>query len=371
MINDVLNITKKYLGEIGVSKEVIENSTTNVTHILCNKLPKVCVLKENRVDKKGNQTHIHITGESIKFFYEDLDLHNVNDSFATDLKMNVLIYAKNLTDLRDRARNKFNIEKTISLTETDDLLKSYTYKKVGRINTTAPQVQLSKIRLDDENFMNLRKLLFANDYLVFYKNIQEEMVVVGIPQEYMENNELDICNHFEEVELDPINDVMDPKKLRSVTYQTIASYEPQDEEKLEDNYVNVSGSISLRKRRTERHQDIVKLLAIDLERKGYDLYEYPVDCLALKKDVNLLFEIKSLDGTLKDEKRQVQKAFSQLCYYEEFYTSKKTEREIQKYAVFENRISDAHINFLKKFNINTIWLNEQQMFESMDGIVNF
>ena len=116
----------------------------------------------------------------------------------------------------------------------------------------------------------------------------------------------------------------------------------------------------------------MKLIALDLARAGYSLYENPVDCLAIKdKYDSLLFEVKTLDGTNSDERKQVQKAFVQLFYYEEFNIKNYTEEKVKKIAVFESKISDEHICFFKKNGIKVYWIDNNIHLVDENGKVKF
>ena len=79
----------------------------------------------------------------------------------------------------------------------------------------------------------------------------------------------------------------------------------------------------------------------------------------------------TLNGELSDERKQVQKAFSQLHYYENFFLDNEKHKIVQKYAMFETKISDEHIAFFEKYQIKVIWLNEKGIIESKEGYIKF
>lgn len=367
--NNIVLECRNYLESIGVNKERIDNDFKDIYQVYFNLLPKVCILKENR-NGGGNQTHIHVTGleGGMKFFYDSKVLENITPNLGEDVKEELYIYSENLSDLNDRAIMKLGFDKKLNIQKSVDLIKSYTYKKIGRIGTPSIQVQLSKIRQDDEQFMNLRRCLFEKDGLIFLKKVTGEKIVMGIPYEIINEVIHDKKNYFEEVEI-PLNNRDNPNTFRMVDYSSIATYSPNDEDELKENFVDLSSGIATRKLRTERHQAIVKLLAIDLERKGYKLYEYPVDCLAINQNnKGLLFEIKTLDGTESDEKKQVLKAFSQLCYYEKCYVKNKFDVEVEKVVLFESKIGEEHIDFFNEYGIKVLWVNKNKVIESVNGL---
>ncbi|MFH1371738.1 MAG: hypothetical protein ABII09_10705 [Planctomycetota bacterium] len=110
------------------------------------------------------------------------------------------------------------------------------------------------------------------------------------------------------------------------------------------------------KGRLRRHNLLVQKLAKELEVENTDLYENPFDCLACFPEEGFLFEVKTLDGTVKDEIIRVREALAQLLYYESFVTRPLVKgRAVKKIACFEEKISDAHIEWLKASDISVIW----------------
>ncbi|MCT4508239.1 MAG: hypothetical protein N4A48_05655 [Tepidibacter sp.] len=378
----VITKVRNYLESIGVPKKVLDYELSNIKAVLVLNLPSVCILKENR-PTSSKQTHIHVTGDGMGFFYDRMTLHKNPELFANDSREDVILFKKNLIDLEEIAVQKNGMERNLQILDKDDILESYTVKKVGRIGTPGIQVQISKKRLDDRWFMHLRKCLFTNDVLVFIKTEKRDAdIVVGIPHSYIESDSIRNMTIFAEPESEEqsLGAVSNNSEIesninnpRSVNYGSIARFAPNDEQDENSSSItDLTASIKTRKKRTQRHQDIVKLIALDLEREGYSLYENPMDCLAIKdKEPALLFEIKTLDGSTSDEKKQVQKAFSQLFYYEEFNTREYNKNGIKKIAVFESRISEEHIIFFEKNNIKVAWINEKMHLVDTKGLVKF
>jgi hypothetical protein len=115
------------------------------------------------------------------------------------------------------------------------------------------------------------------------------------------------------------------------------------------------GKAKLRKR-LNRHNVIVRNVAKLLESEKAELFENPFDCLACFRSVGILIEVKSLDGTEKDEIARVRDALAQLLYYESFVTEPVVRgRTVKKVACFEHKVSEAHIEWLQKSDILTIW----------------
>ena len=72
---------------------------------------------------------------------------------------------------------------------------------------------------------------------------------------------------------------------------------------------------------------------------------------------------------MSDEKKQVQKAFSQLYYYEEFFVKEKINNYIQKVVVFESIISEKHISFFEKNEIKVFWIGDNKLIMDKHGVV--
>jgi len=111
------------------------------------------------------------------------------------------------------------------------------------------------------------------------------------------------------------------------------------------------------KERLKRHNLLVQKLAREIQQENnVELFENPFDCLACFIDEGLLFEVKTLDGTEKDEVARVRDALAQLLYYESFVTRPLVKkRAVKKIACFEEKVSDAHIEWLQASDIYVIW----------------
>jgi len=119
-----------------------------------------------------------------------------------------------------------------------------------------------------------------------------------------------------------------------------------------------TAAIATRRDRLRRHNLIVREFARILAAVGTELFEDPFDFLAIFEDYCILGEVKTLDGTVADERERVRDALSQLLYYEAFVTRPVVgEAVVRKVACFEGRISDDHQRFLNALNIGTVWKN--------------
>ena len=116
-------------------------------------------------------------------------------------------------------------------------------------------------------------------------------------------------------------------------------------------------AIVSRRRRLRRHNLLVRKLAARLTATaGAQLFEDPFDALVLIRNIGILAEAKTLDGTEADERDRVSEALAQLLYYQAFLLPPAAgQAAVRMVACFERRISDRHIRWLNQQNIAVIW----------------
>ena len=120
--------------------------------------------------------------------------------------------------------------------------------------------------------------------------------------------------------------------------------------------IDLSEAIRIRQRRLAEHQEIVRLLATINERLGFRLFEGKFDCLAIKADKALLYEVKTILPTASDEEKQTVKGVGQLKYYN--YSIVQIEMgftDIQELIVYSNKPGIGIIEFCTAENILVIW----------------
>lgn len=379
---DVVSFTANYLRTIGVNSdfisENIEEASFGSAWIM--KLPSVCILKENRLNRSGsNQTHIHVTGESMHFFFNHEDIESLTQS-SDDVRIRINLINNNLVHLETikRANRDRRLEPMLLVNGESSLVESGTVKKLAYRNTGRHQVQLSKHSLDHPSFSRLRRSLFAEDLLIFFKSDSRNYLVVAVPSTFGETEIINEPTRMfsnvgastrAEIEYDASEQGVCTRQLRNVRADDIGRFTCEEntlEGVLEDdtqNLYDLSEGILRRRERTIRHHNIVRAMAELLENNDFDLYENPIDCLAVKEDV-LMFEVKTLDGTDSDEMKQVRAALGQLLYYETFSLDDYRELPCQKIALFESKISDDHISFLEDNSCLVMWVNDNEEFES-------
>ena len=156
---------------------------------------------------------------------------------------------------------------------------------------------------------------------------------------------------------------------RLVTAATIAQNIARDEplglpytEEPTDSIVTstLQSAIALRKTRTILHNDLVRTFANALPLDAL-IWEGVFDLACILPNKVILAEMKTLDGSVNDERSQVRSAVSQLLYYESFSLPSLITHEISagrslvKIAVFDNQPSPAHTQWVEALEIAVVW----------------
>lgn len=149
----------------------------NASSILNNKFDGILIkqLKNSNIlstESSGNQTHIAITGTDMDFFpylknYSYLEAENPNKEFKRKyvLRLDVKLLGNNL-----------NYLKNLNL-DNDIVIDSYFTSARSR-RENGQQLELSYLILDDYKFIEFRKLITPNDYIVFLKLKNEPLFYV-------------------------------------------------------------------------------------------------------------------------------------------------------------------------------------------------
>jgi hypothetical protein len=124
----------------------------------------------------------------------------------------------------------------------------------------------------------------------------------------------------------------------------------------------LAGAIEIRKRRTIAHHGAVVSFAKLLAAHGYTTYENPYDCLGYKnRKGGILAEVKTLDGSRPDERRQAEKALGQLKGYKYFNVVDNLQRpRLIEVAAFSDKPDKSTIDFMKENGVQPAWLQESQ-----------
>lgn len=142
-----------------------------------------------------------------------------------------------------------------------------------------------------------------------------------------------------------------------------------------ENTVDLSAAIKVRHKRTIIHHNAVQSIAVLLQSMGYVIHENPYDCLAYHSEKgSVLIEVKSLDGSRPDERRQSEKALGQLKSYRYYNVPNSFQApKFIEVAAFSEKPDKKTIDFLQANTIVSVWLcnGEWFTFNQEENAVNF
>lgn len=359
---NIMSTVEKYLLELGV-KELDFKFIKEAKEVSFVKLSHVNIIKNNRTTRKSHQTHIHITGESMKTFYESSYIKNRTAS-TDDTTIKLTMFTENIKTLE---KTTSNTSKYQSLNTS--LLALETVKKIAyRSKTGGKQVQLSKRRKDSESFIDLRSYLYEGDIVCFFRlhDNYDDFFIVVIPS--VKHTLTDLTSNQTRVVLQK-----NSFTLKKVSPDTIVSINKEfnDDENFEIDIAKQIDAIKKRKKKTYTHETIVKNLAAKLTTSSkISIFSGNIDCLAIKGEKKAyIFEVKTLSDiiNISEEKDQVRKAFAQLAYYDLFAKGEFKELPSHNVAVFSRKISDEHISFFTHYGYEVLWLEDNQTFSYSDN----
>lgn len=120
--------------------------------------------------------------------------------------------------------------------------------------------------------------------------------------------------------------------------------------------IDISEAIKTRQKRLADHQEIVRLLALLNEKCGFKLFGGKFDCLSVKGDKALLYEVKTILESTTDKEKQTIKGVGQLKYYKFSIVDQKMGlSDIREVLVFSRKPDIGIINFCASENIAVIW----------------
>lgn len=177
----LLSFIQSYFATLGLAEEAAAFFTAqrfDTGLVLC--LPDVCLLPSNKPEtSRSKQTHIHVTGDNRYFFFPAPEIDAATES-SSDRKQPAVLSKANVQHMTDRTLHTFS-----SMENCD----TFFMKKIAYRMTQDAQVQISKVRQDDREFIRLRKALYTHDLLIFlkYKN-SDRLFAVGIPAEFYQGS---------------------------------------------------------------------------------------------------------------------------------------------------------------------------------------
>ena len=176
---NLLGFIKNYFVSNGSSQEQVSFlSAEKYSEALVLKLPAVCLVDKNKPENsKSKQSHIHVTGENRYFFFSENEIDNTQETTEDQIQK---------LELCENNINALN--KKDFLASELKIIKSNTLKKIFCRAKQSSQVQISRMRDDDPNFIELRNGLYEGDLLVFLKQRNSnEMFALGIPKSFYED----------------------------------------------------------------------------------------------------------------------------------------------------------------------------------------
>lgn len=176
---NLLDFLRSYFESLGLGIEAGEQLTAkNFSSGLVLKLPAVCLVPANKpANSRSKQTHIHVTGNNRYFFFSAKNVDTATAS-SDDYEQRVQVSSQNIQALKGEPITN----------NTDSLFqRSHTMTKIACRASQESQVQVSKLRMDGDLFVALRKCLYENDLLVFLKcRTSNEMAAIGISRSFYE-----------------------------------------------------------------------------------------------------------------------------------------------------------------------------------------
>jgi hypothetical protein len=125
--------------------------------------------------------------------------------------------------------------------------------------------------------------------------------------------------------------------------------------------VDLAAAIELRSRRIIEHQKTVTSLAQHFASFGYATYANPYDCLAHRDQIGgILAEVKTLDGSKADERRQSEKALGQLRGYAYYSVQPQLKTpKLREVAAYSAPPSDS-VPFMAANDVYSAWRDNGQ-----------
>jgi hypothetical protein len=238
----------------------------------------------------------------------------------------------------------------LALEATDDSDAEYA-RLMGLAKKTLGEI-INTLGVSEPNAKNAVKILPAIAEQV--GDIQRRQGRV-IPRRLIISTEDSVAERIEAEE--QITEPKQPKAVRPDDMAVVPNFKAGVIE-----LVDLAGAIEIRKRRTIAHHGAVVSFAKLLAAHGYTTYENPYDCLGYKnRKGGILAEVKTLDGSRPDERRQAEKALGQLKGYKYFNVVDNLQRpRLIEVAAFSDKPDKSTIDFMKENGVQPAWLQESQ-----------
>lgn len=190
---NVLELSKKYLSSIGVSKSILDlqflpSRYDNISY--CVSLKKSNIVKKNKVDLGSNETHIAIAKSSWPLFFnkDDISLYERTQNTCERTKR-IIFYEANINAMLSRrasSRSRYlsSAAPKLSYSSSDNLLEGSACTWISS-NKGTTQVRLSKVTIDSDTFHDFRLGIQIDDYLILLKSkFNDYILAISIPYEF-------------------------------------------------------------------------------------------------------------------------------------------------------------------------------------------
>lgn len=348
-------------------------------------------ISEEKTKKISNQGFRTAAREIRRFFIVAGLIEENSATFSlTDLGSDILLYADD-TEVRNALWRDAMLK--VQLVDSDGNT-SHPYRILLKLVTDIPDIETSKLLLAleplDDSPEEYQRILTLAD-----SSINDIISSIGI-SEANARNAVKILPAIAE----QVGDITRSRGISSPRAQTVVPTEdslleiispvtplhpkPINAESISplpnfltssNNMVDLSSAIKIRHKRTIIHHKAVQSIAILLQSMGYTVHEDPYDCLAYHSNKGgLLIEVKSLDGSRPDERRQSEKALGQLKGYR--YYNVPNSFQIPQFievVAFSEKPDKKTIDFMRANKIVSIWLcnGEWLTFNQEENTVNF
>jgi hypothetical protein len=381
------NDIQKLFNALAVAKELIdkgvpltdenfgEQLTRNRIYTYRNKSLSIEQFLEKEKQKtKSNRGYLTVSRD-IRRFFELLGFLVV---FDTNKNTRVTTSGKQLlmaTSDEDKVQNWKDALLQLGLEGTDGEI-SHPYKILLHIVNSFPGIETSKLMLaleakndseeEIERINTLAKLDF--DEIINEIGVSEAMaknavkILPGIAKQLNDIEKISnkvypisrLIVNENEISTEKYPTIMERAAYRRVTSDYIAK-DPKINY-ISSMSIDLSSAIKVRQKRLREHQEIVRKLAELNEDQGFQLFEGKFDCLGIKGDDGLLYEVKTILENAIDQEKQTVKGVGQLKYYNfSIVEQQMGKSNIKELLVFSMKPNDRMIEFCIKESIMTVW----------------
>lgn len=135
---------------------------------------------------------------------------------------------------------------------------------------------------------------------------------------------------------------------------------------------DLAAALEMQRRRTIQHHNLVRSIAGVLKATGFQTYERPFDCVGFKAgDGGILIEVKTIDGSRADERKQSERALGQVKGYRHFNVPNQLANpKLVEVVAFSEKPTSEGLAFLHANQILSAWPDgDQWLVAKADGTI--